>query len=278
MTDEPPDPNEGPFPIDIGSARIARVENYLTGGDAHFSIDRAAAEAVGDASPLGLDALRGLIKAMKAYMDRAVRFLAAEEGIDQYLYLGMTTPAAGMVHEGVWEHQPTASIVYASYDSVTLAHVHELTKDADEGTTAHIQSQFDDPERIIDRAKDVLDLGRRTALLLPGTLNLIADDDVAQHIVDTLGSALGPGSYVAFAHTSIELGGRTAAEMFKKLNEAIDESYTSRHRAQIDRLLAGYDLVEPGLVAIEDWRSEGDPPNLKSGRPVPIYGAVGIRR
>jgi hypothetical protein len=278
VTDEPADPNDGPFPIDLGSARLARVENYLAGGEAHFSIDRAAAEAVGDASPLGLDALRGLIKAMKAYMNRVVRFLAADEGIDQYLYLGMTTPSAEMIHQVAWEHQPRARIVYASYDPVTLAHVHELTRDSGEGSATHVQSGFDNPERILGEAREMLDLSRRTVLLLPGSLNLIADDDTAQHIVDTLGGALGPGSYIAFAHTSIELGGRTAAEMFKKLNDAIDESYTSRDRSQIERLLADYDLVDPGLVAIEDWRSEGDAPSLESGRPVPIYGAVGIRR
>jgi hypothetical protein len=278
VTDEPGDPNEGPFPIDLGSARIARVENYLSGGDAHFSVDRAAADAVGDASPLGLDALRGLINAMKAYMNRVVRFLAADEGIDQYLYVGMTTPSAGMIHEVAWEHQPNATLLYASHDPVTLAHVHELPQHSGEGTASHVQSRFDDPERILEAARRTLDLDRKAVLLLPGTLNLVADDDVAQRMVDTLGGALGPGSYIAFAHTSIELGGRTAAEMFEKLNKVIDESYTSRDRDQIERLLADYDLVTPGLVAIEDWRSEGDPPSLKTGWPVPIYGAVGLRR
>jgi hypothetical protein len=276
VTDQPSDTNDGGlFPIDLSVARLARIENVLAGGEANFAIDRAAAETLAEASPTGLEGLRGVIEALKAFVARAVRFLAGEVGVRQYLHIGMSTPTTGMVHDVAWQIVPDARVVYASYDPTTLAHVHSLGSGASAGAVAHVHSSFDDPQEILHQAAATLDFGRPVAVILPTTLNLIVDDDLARRIVDELRDAMAPGSHLVFAHTSLDIAGRGTAKVIELLNQAMSESYVVRTEGEIARFLDGFDLVKPGLVPVEQWRNDDDPPILENGRSIPIYGAVG---
>jgi hypothetical protein len=276
VTDLPSDAHDdASFPIDLNVARLARIENYLVGGEANFAIDREVAETLAGAAPTGLAGLRVAIEAMEAFMARAVRVVAGAPGIRQFLHIGMATPTTGMIHEVAWQVAPDARIVYASYDPTTLAHVHTLRTGAAEGMVAHVHSSFEDPQRILREAAATLDFGRPVAVLLPTTLNVIGSDDVARRVVDDLRDATVPGSYLVLAHTSLDIETEGTAEVIELLNAAIDESYVSRTEAEIAGLLAGLDLLDPGLVPVEHWRSDRDPPALDGGRVVPIYGAVG---
>jgi hypothetical protein len=276
VTDQPSNTNDdGLFPIDLSVARLARIENFLAGGDAAFAVDRAAAKTLGEASPVGLDGLRGVIEGLKAFVARAVRLLTGDIGIRQFLDIGMSTPTTGMVHDVAWQTAPDARVVYASYDPTTLAHVHSLGKDGPEGAVAHVHSSFDDLAKILHEAAGTLEFGQPIAVILPTTLNLIPDDSLAQQIVDDLRAAVVPGSYLVFAHTSLDFAAEGTAKVIELLNEAIQETYVVRTKAQITRLLDGFDLVSPGLVPVETWRNHGAPPILGGGVPIPIYAAVG---
>jgi hypothetical protein len=165
--------------------------------------------------------------------------------------------------------------VHASYDPTTLAHVHELQSNAPEGAVAHVQSAFDDPRKILRGAAATLDLGEPVGVLLPTTLNLIPDDAVARRIVDGLLDAVVAGSHVVMAHTSLDIFAEGTAEVIELMNQALDEPYVSRSEDQIAGLLRGLDLLDPGLVPLEQWRSDGDPPVLPHGQLVPMFGAVG---
>ncbi|MGH9210465.1 MAG: SAM-dependent methyltransferase [Acidimicrobiales bacterium] len=276
MSDQPSDPSDGdPFPIDLSVARMARVENFLADGDAHFAVDRAAAESIGELSPGGLEGLRGLVQTVKTFVTRAVRYLTGEVGVRQYLHIGMSTPTTGMVHDVAWEIAPEARVVYASYDPTTLAHVHRLGKDATEGVVAHVHSDFDDPQAILREAAATLDFRQPVALVLPTTLNLIPDDGVAHQIVDDLRAAVTPGSYLIIAHTSLDIAPEAIAKAIERFNEILAERYVVRSKDQITALLDGFDLVDPGLVPLENWHPDDDRPAPKGRRPVPVYGAVG---
>lgn len=279
MTDQPDQPSatndSDEFPIDIRAARLARVENYLAGGNANFEVDRALAEELADSAEARLDGLRGTIAALKAFVRRATRFLVAEEGVRQFLYIGMATPTEDMVHHVALRIAPDARVVYASYDPTTLAHVRALWRDVPAGAVGHVQGAFDDPQKILAAAADTLDFSRPVAVLLPTTLNLIADDAVAQRIVDELRAAVVPGSALVLAHTSVAIGTEGTAKLIEMLDAALDERYVSRDEAEVARLLEGFDLVEPGLVPVERWRGDGDAQVLASGRWIPIFGAVG---
>ena len=215
MADQPSDPHEGePFPIDLSIARLARVENFFAGGDAHFAVDRAAAESIAEVSPGGADGLRTMIDALKAFVARAVTALASEAGVVQFLHIGMATPTTGMVHHIASKIAPESRVVYVSWDPTTLAHVHSLGKDTGQVAVAHLQCSFDDPATILRGAAATLDFERPVAVILPTTLTLVPDDDTAQRILDELGAGIAPGSYLVFAHNNMSAmnGGLTKVD------------------------------------------------------------------
>jgi hypothetical protein len=276
MVDEHLTPHENdPYSIDPQVARVARMEDFLVGGEAHFAADRAAAEAIAALSPGGLEGLRGLVQTVKDFVLRAVRFVAGEAGVPQFLHVGMSTPTSGMVHHVAQQITKQARVVYVSYDPTTLAHVHELRMHAAEGTVGHVQSTFDDTETILRGAAATLDLSQPVAVVLPTSLTLVVDDDVAHRVVDDLHAAVVPGSYLIFAHTTLDIAPDGTAKAIERFNETLGERYAVRGKGEIVDLLAGYDLVEPGLVPIEHWRPDSDPPTPHGRRPYPVYGAVG---
>jgi hypothetical protein len=182
VPDQPPGANdEGPFPIDPNVARLARLENFLAGGHAHFAVDRAAAEALSEETLSGLDGLRATTEALRAFVARAVGF-TAEAGARQFLQIGTSVPTSGMAHEVAQQIAPDARVVYVSYDPTTLAHVHRLeTAAPEQGAVASVFCPYDDTRTILGEAAATLDFGRPVVVILPTTLVLIADSDVADH-------------------------------------------------------------------------------------------------
>lgn len=278
MNDEAPHHPEGtdevPFGIDPSVPRLARVESFLAGGQAHFATDRAAAESIGELAPGGLDGLRDMNDALKDFVARAVTVLAGDAGVRQYLHIAMSTPTTGMVHHIVTKIAADARVVYVSYDPTTLAHVHVLADDVDDGVVAHVNSPFDDTRRILREAGAVLDLASPVAVVLPSTLNMIGDDEAIRRVVAELRDATVPGSYLVLAHTSLEIAPAGTEEALARFNELLDESYVTHTAAQITGFIEGYELLEPGLVPLDDWRPD-DPGAPR--RTAPLYGAVARR-
>jgi hypothetical protein len=277
VTDEAVESNdEGPFPIELDVPRLARIRNAISGGDANFSVDREAVKSLVDVAPTGLEGLQGVIEALHRFKMRAIRTVAGESDVRQFLHIGTATSSSEMVHEHVLPLVPDARIVYASYDTTTLAHVHDLWRDAPDGAVAHVHSRFDDPHKILRGSAETLDLGKPVAVVLPTTLNVVTDE-VAQAVIDALRDTLAPGSYLVMAQTSLDIYAEGAAEVVDVLNAVLEEPYIARPRSQIAHHLEGFDLLEPGLVPIEQWRSDGDPPFLPEGQLIPLFGAVGRR-
>ena len=273
MTKESAESN-GAFPIDTDVPSLSRIRNAICGGDANFAVDREIVDSIAKANPAGIDGLQAFIEALHRFKMRAVRTIAGESDVRQFLHLGTATPKTGMVYEHVRPLVPDARVVYASYDTTTLAHVHALWHDAPEGAVAHVQSRFDDPERILEGAAATLDLGRPITVLLPTALNVVSDEG-AQELVDTLRAALAAGSYVVMAQISLDIHCIGTAEVIELLNSVLDEPYTARSKSAITHYLDGYDLLDPGLVPIEHWRPDGDPPYLTDGQLIPLFCAVG---
>jgi hypothetical protein len=130
VSDKPADRNdEDPFPIELDVPRLARVRNAISGGDANFSVDRDVVKSLADATPAGVDGLQGVIEALHRFKMRAVRTVAGESDVRQFLHVGTATSSSDMVHEHLLSLVPDARIVYSSYDTTTLAHVHDLWPD-----------------------------------------------------------------------------------------------------------------------------------------------------
>ena len=92
--------------------------DYYLGGKNHFAADREAADKWIAAVPSGPTGPRE----NRAFLGRAVRFLAAEAGITQFLDIGTGLPTTGNVHDVAQAVNPACRVVYADNDPLVLAH------------------------------------------------------------------------------------------------------------------------------------------------------------
>ncbi|HLI40241.1 MAG TPA: SAM-dependent methyltransferase [Streptosporangiaceae bacterium] len=239
--------------LDTSHAHPARVYNYWLGGKDNFAADREAAEQAIAANP----GIVADVRANRAFLVRAVRFLAAEAGIRQFLDIGTGLPTASNTHQVAQAVAPQARIVYVDNDPVVLVHAQALLTSSAEGATAYIDADARDPGRILAEAARTLDLSQPVALMLLIVLHLIPDADDPYRIVATLVSALAPGSYLVLAHPASDVRAPAQAEMTRRVNERMSgPRATMRDRAAIARFFDGLELLEPGVVQPQQWRPE----------------------
>lgn len=270
-----PDPQtDGVDPIDIDpkSPRPERLHNYLVGGDAHFAADRHLAAELTSTSPVDVAAASASVQSLGAFMTRTVRYLVRRAGVRQFFNAGTPVPTGKGVHVVAQKFAPETRVVYASSDPVVLAHAHQL-KSTIEGATAFIHASLRRHlTHVLAETAETLDLTRPVAVLLLGYLNFIPDDHEAHHLVARLLDTVPSGSYLVVAHTSGDLH-QDMDKAAQHLRNTTGWPFALRTRAQIARFLGGLELVEPGLVQIDDWRLDDDEPPPDSDE-VPIYGVV----
>jgi S-adenosyl methyltransferase len=238
--------------IDTTVAHPARVYDYWLGGTVNYPADREAAERVLAVTP----GLRFRVRANRDFLARAVRYLAAEAGIRQFLDIGTGIPSANNTHEVAREAAPDARIVYVDNDPIVLAHAAELLASGPAGATQYIHGDARDPGAIVAAAARTLDFTRPAALLLLGMLHLISDAEDPYRIVAALTGALPAGSYLVISHPASDINAAAQAEAQKRYNERVATPQTLRSRAEVARFFDGLDLVPPGLVYVHTWRPD----------------------
>jgi YbgC/YbaW family acyl-CoA thioester hydrolase len=257
--------------IDTSVAHPARVYDYWLGGTNNFPADREAAERVLAATP----GLRFRVRANRAFLARAVRYLAGEAGIGQFLDIGTGIPSADNTHQVAQAVAPDARVVYADNDPIVLTHARALLAGDPRGATQYVAGDLRDPAPILAAAAQTLDLGQPAALMLLGVLHLIQDDEDPYRIVAGLMDALAPGSYLVLSHPASDIH-PGQAEAQRRYNELVATPQTLRSRAEVSRFFDGLDLVPPGLVYVHDWRpgpQDAAPPGTASA-----YGGVARKR
>ena len=242
----------GPLPFDVSKAHQARMYDYLLGGKDNYAADREAVEAGLKVWPdLAFTAL-----ANRAFLGRAVRYLAGEAGIRQFLDIGTGIPTAGNLHEVAQEIAPETRVVYVDYDPVVLAHARALLDSHEAGATEYIDADLRDTDTILGQAAQLLDFTKPVAVTLVAILHAIPDADDPHAIVARLMDTVPPGSHLALSHPGADLLPPEIGEGFKGIATRMSQQqYTSRTREQVARFFAGMDLVPPGLVRVEEWRS-----------------------
>jgi hypothetical protein len=272
MTTEPNANGEPPsLDFDTSVAHPARVYDYWLGGKDNFAADREAAERVLAATP----GLRMRVRANRAFLERAVRFLAGQAGIRQFLDIGTGIPSANNTHEVAQSIAPTSRVVYVDNDPIVLAHARALLNSAPSGTTNYMQADLRDPENILETARHTLDFEQPIAVVLLGVLHLIQDTEDPWDIVDRLMAAAPSGSYLAISHPAMEIHpGQQEAQ--KRYNERVSTPQTLRLRGDVAQFFADLELVEPGLVQVHEWRP--DPGDLVGEAAATAHGGVARKR
>ena len=93
---------------------VARIYDYLLGGKDNYSADREAAAELIRLIP---DALTACYN-NRRFLQRAVRFLAGEAGIRQFIDIGTGLPTQGNVREVAQSINPDARVLYVDNDWV----------------------------------------------------------------------------------------------------------------------------------------------------------------
>jgi hypothetical protein len=243
--------NPGRPPFDTSVANQARIYDYLLGGTDNYAADREAVEAVLKVAPeLGFSA-----RANRAFLGRVIRYLTAEAGIRQFLDIGTGIPTSGNVHQVAQAIAPEARVVYVDYDLGVLAHSRELLTSNEAGATQYIDADLRDTDALVGQAARLLDFTRPVAVTLLMVLHVITDSEDPRAIVATVMDALPPGSYLAVSHLGSELLEREAKQGFEDVvGRAAQQQYIGRSRDQLAGLFDGMDVVEPGVVRVEEWR------------------------
>ncbi|MFJ8931248.1 MULTISPECIES: SAM-dependent methyltransferase [unclassified Streptomyces] len=244
-------------------AHNARVWNYWLGGKDHYEVD----EKVGDMVTSMYPSIGEVARADRAFLGRAVGFLAGEAGIRQFLDIGTGLPTVENTHEVAQRIAPDARVVYVDNDPIVLTHARALLTSSAEGRTNYVDADARDPRAIIEAASETLDFDRPVAIMLLGILNFVLDTEEATSIVRELVDAVPSGSYVVLTHPTLELGGEGNTEAMAFWNENAKPPITARSGAEVAAFLDGLELVEPGLVSCARWRDE-------EGTQVAQYGAV----
>jgi hypothetical protein len=279
--DDHPDPADPAAaearPVEIARdiAHPARVYDYVLGGADNFAIDRDAAEQAAAAVPGGLERARAAAEANRDFRARAVRYLVAEAGIRQLLEIGASVPDAENTHQIAQRLAPESRVVYVNDDPIVLANAHVLRKSTPEGATAYVDGHLRDPEGILAQARLTLDLAQPVAILFVGILNHVPDDHDPYGVVGRLLAAAPPGSYLAISHVTSDIMSEEVIGAAKHVNEQRGFRLVTRTRDEVVRFFDGLELVEPGVVPVDQWHPDEEAPAEPDKWPPPFYGAVG---
>ena len=258
-----------PAVIDTGVAHNARIYDYWLGGKDNFAADREAGDRALEANPR---ILRG-VRANRRFLACAVRYLAGEAGIRQFLDVGTGLPAMDNTHEVAQAVAPDARVVYVDNDPIVLAHARALLTGTREGYTAFIDGDIRDTAAVLTNASRTLDFSRPIAVMALLVLQHIPDSDDPQGIVARLVEATPSGSYLVVSDTASDIRPEVAAETQRRLNARMAGRQTTRSRAQIQQYFAGLDMVPPGLVTLNRWRPAADDPD--PGEDIAAYCGIG---
>ncbi|MCI2417487.1 SAM-dependent methyltransferase [Saccharopolyspora sp. K220] len=237
--------------VDTSVPHSARIWNYWQGGKDNYAIDREAGDQYRETFP----GVVQMARSARLFLGRAVRFLAADAGIRQFLDVGTGLPANANTHEVAQSVSQDCRIVYVDNDPLVLAHARALLTSVSRDTVAYLDADVRDPANIVSRAAETLDFDRPIGLMLFGILGHLPDDDEVFSIVRHLVAALPSGSYLALYDGSDV--NQQAVEAQEDYNDTGAVPYRFRSPELIAKFFDGLELVDPGLVPCPQWRPDG---------------------
>lgn len=241
-----------PEGVDPNRPTPARIYDAFLGGTHNFAADRAVADRAIELVP----ELPKLAAANRAFLRRAVRYAVAN-GVRQFIDLGSGIPTVGNVHEVARAADPGSTVVYVDMDPTAVIHARSIL-----GPDSHTSVLQDDLLNagaiLVDPAvRDLVDLTRPICYLMIAVIHFIPDGPILAEALRRYHEAAAPGSYLAVSHgTTVSRPGHqdNLAELYNRTGTPL----SLRDRDQVRHLMAGWDLVEPGVVYVPQWRPDAD--------------------
>lgn len=260
--------------IDTTVPVSARIWNYWMGGKDYYEVDQEAGNQFLALYP----GIADMARASRLFISRVVSYLARDMGIRQFLDIGTGLPSNDNTHEVAQRMAPDCRVVYVDNDPLVLTHARALLT-GKRGTTDYIDADLNQPADVLRIAREKLDFDRPVAIMLMGVLGHIGnprerDDEFARSVVDQLKQALPTGGYLALYEATDEMPAHN--EAIRIYNETGAAPYYLRGTGQITSFFDGLDVVEPGVVPIQQWR--GDENSARLPADINAWGGVGVRR
>lgn len=259
--------------IDTSVPHSSRVYDYWLGGKDNFAADRALAQSIMEWVPI----MPAKVRANRAFLGRAVDYMAREEGIRQFLDIGAGLPTARNTHEVARETVPDARVLYVDNDPIVIAHGRALMSQQGNGQTGLMLADLRDPAAILASPAlgKTLDLDQPVGLMLLAVLMFISDSEDPYGLVSTLMGALPSGSCLAITHLTadsdpVRVAGLVAA------SKAEGTPVVARNHAEVEKFFAGLELLQPGVAPVTEWRPAG--PFVDDSAGAYAYAAVGRKR
>jgi len=274
MSRMPQDEPQPAVDLRVDVPHSARVYDYLIGGKTNFEADRRAA----DASVAAWPALPISMRTTRTFMRRAVAHLTEQYGVRQFLDIGTGIPASPNVHEIAQALAPETRVAYVDNDPIVLTHARALMSSTEQGRTCYVDADLRDVDSIIGdpNLRDVLDLTKPVALSLIAIVHFLVDEDDPQGLVRRIMDELAPGSFLVVTVFTgdtdpVGVGG-------------VDREYNARgiplqvrDKKEALAFFDGYELVDPGVTLVHQWRPDQDAPPVRD-QDIAMYGGVAVKR
>jgi S-adenosyl methyltransferase len=243
-------PDWTPEGVDLTTPSAARMYDYYLGGAHNFGVDREAARKVLALYPDG----QLIIQANRAFLHRAVRYLIAQ-GVRQFIDIGSGIPTVGNVHETAQREAPESRVLYVDHDSVAVAHSELILQDHPRARV--LQADLRRPKDILNspELRDLIDLSQPVGVLMVAVLHFITENENPEEAITSFREAIVPGSYLVVSHATSgdrEDKAKEVAEVYEKTADPL----THRSHERVSELFQGWELVEPGVVWLPEWRPD----------------------
>lgn len=237
--------------VDITAPNAARVYDVALGGSHNFEVDRVFFERAEQMWP----GIRLVAHANRSYLRRAVQWLT-RAGVRQFLDVGSGIPTLGNVHDVAQRVAPDARVVYVDVDPVAVSHGQAIL--ADNPNAAAVRADLRQPEEILKHpdVTALIDFTRPVAILLIAVLHFVPDEDRPGEIIARYRDALVPGSYVALSHGIHTGRGTDGQEEIRNMYKRTPTPIVTRTPEEVAGLIAGLEVVEPGIVPVTAWHPE----------------------
>jgi hypothetical protein len=251
--------------LDPEVPHAGRVYNVWLDGTDHFGPDREVAAEVISRRPQVVDAA----VANRQFLGRAVRYIARCHGVHQFIDIGSGLPTAENTHQVAQVVDSWARVMYVDNDPLILSHTKPLLDSTIEGNCDYLHADLRNTKYLLKEARRTLDFNLPVGVLLLAVLHFIPDADDPAGLVAALLEPLTAGSFVVISHLTGDFAPEAVGEGIAAYNALVPTPVVARNHAQVTELFGNLALVPPGVVPVNEWRSE----TVTKGV-IDVYGGV----
>lgn len=239
--------------VDVNVPSVARMYDYYLGGKDNYAVDRAAVAELDKVVP----STRPLAINNRRFLQRAVRHLAQEHGVRQFLDHGSGLPTQDNVHHVAQRVDPSCRVVYIDDDPIVLAHGRALLQEDDRTTVIQADMRHTDTILEHEEVRRLIDFDQPVAALFISVMHCIPDPD-PEELVARIADKLPSGSFIVLNQLVSE-----HAETRDFVTNFMDEATHGhwgrvREAHEVERYFDGLEVLEPGTGWINNWHNESE--------------------